>query len=355
MKKKVYIGFSGGVDSSLSAYLLKKEGYEVTGIYIDNLYPDTCAGQCSAVELSKAKDVAKQLDIKFESWDFKDLFNDEVITPFLEKYSSGLTPNPCIECNKLFKFGLFAKKAFEKGADYIATGHYAIVKNGHLYKGIDPKKDQSYFLNRVSSEVLERTIFPVGGMDKTEVREIANQIGLTNSNKKDSQKICFIKNTTLEQFLGETISTPTGDIIDTDTNEKVGEHEGIFKYTLGQRKGIKVGGVNKPYFVAKKDLKNNILYVANGRENKHLWKDSFVVNDFSFIHPKNYKKKFFLKAIIRYHSKEVPCKVTWAEENNLLKGTFKLKGKVWTPSVGQSLVLYRGNECLGGGEITEIL
>lgn len=355
MKKKVYIGFSGGVDSSVSAYLLKQQGFEVTGIYINNLYPESCAGQCQNEEITTAKEVAKYLDIQLEIWDFKDVFKESVIDKFIEKYSKGFTPNPCIECNKFFKFGLFAQRAFEKGADYISTGHYALTKNGKLYKGIDPTKDQSYFLNRVSSKVLDKTIFPIGKMTKKEVRVIADKIGLPNSKKKDSQKICFLKNTTLEQFLSQNISTKGGDILDMDTNKKIGEHQGILKYTLGQRKGIKIGGVEKPYFVAKQDLLNNILYVANGRENKHLWKDTFEVEDFSFINACNFKKKIFLKAVIRYHSKETPCKVSWENRNSTLKGTFKLNKRVWTPSIGQSLVIYRGKECLGGGEISKIV
>lgn len=355
MKKKVYIGFSGGVDSSVSAYLLKQQGFQVTGIYISNLYPESCAGQCSQEEITTAEKIAKYLDIPLEIWDFKDVFKESVIDKFIEKYSQGSTPNPCIECNKFFKFGLFAQKSFEQGADYISTGHYVQTKDGRLYKGIDPTKDQSYFLNRVSSIVLEKTIFPIGNMTKKEVRVLADEIGLPNSKKKDSQQICFLKNTTLDEFLSQNISTKSGDILDIDTNEKVGEHEGILKYTLGQRKGIKVGGVEEPYFVAKQDIEKNILYVANGRENKHLWKDTFQVDDFSFVHPKNSRKKFFLKAVIRYHSKEIPCRVSWKKSNGVLKGMFKLRKKVWTPSIGQSLVIYKGKECLGGGEITKIV
>lgn len=355
MKNKVYIGFSGGVDSSVSAYLLKEQGFDVKAVFIDSLSPRTCAGKCAQRDLKRARDVSKSLGIDLVVWNFRDLFKDEVIDKFLEDYSNGETPNPCIECNKLFKFGLFAKKAFEEGAEYIATGHYCIARNDRLYKGVDPNKDQSYFLNRVKSEVLERTMFPIGHMYKSEVREIAESIGLSNSKKRDSQEICFLQDTSLEEFLSKKLNSKKGEIRDTDSDEVVGEHDGIFKYTLGQRKGIKVGGSREPYFVSKKDVGKNILYVAKGREHPSLWKRVFVVEDFNFINSKNNGSRFFNKAVIRYHSKEVPVIVRWKKTGRGYKGVFHLRKKVWTPSVGQSLVLYKRDECLGGGKITEIL
>jgi len=355
MKKKVYIGFSGGVDSSVSAYLLKKQNYDVTAIFIDNLYTDTCAGQCMQKEIDIAKQVANSLDIPLHIWDFKDIFKDRVIDTFIDKYKTGSTPNPCIECNKIFKFGIFAQKSFDSGADYISTGHYCITKNGHLYKGIDPNKDQSYFLHDISSNVLEKTLFPVGNMNKEKVREIAKDIHLPNKEKKDSQKICFLKGTNVQDYLSTYIETKPGNILDTDTKQIVGTHEGIFNYTLGQRKGIKVGGLTQPYFVSGKDLNTNTLYVANSRNNPKLWKNKFIVNNFSFIHTSNSLRTEDLKAVIRYHSREVPTTVIWEKDNNVITGYFRLKDKVWTPSVGQSLVLYHKNECIGGGEISEII
>ena len=351
MKKKVYIGFSGGVDSSVAAYILKQKGFDVTAVFMTVIPKSTYAGECMTEELENAKTVAKFLDIPLITIDLKESFEEKVRKPFYQEYMSGRTPNPCIECNRLIKFGELANECLKLGADFVSTGHYAKVKNGKLFKAKDQSKDQTYFLNRVSSEILSKTIFPLANMKKEKVREIAERIGLPNFDKKDSQKICFLKGVKIEELF----NSKKGNIVDIDTKEIVGEHNGIYKYTIGQRQGVKIGGLKEPYFVAKKELDTNTLFVAKGRDNPYLWKDKFVVDDFNFIHKSNVLKTKRLKAVIRYHSKEVPASVHWNVKDDKYQGVFTLKKKLWAPSTGQSLVIYKGNECLGGGEISEIL
>ena len=351
MKKKVYIGFSGGVDSSVATYLLKEQGYNVTGIFMTNIAEDTYPGQCQLEELKNAKKVAEYLNIPLEVVNLQKNFDGKVKERFMREYLSGNTPNPCIECNKLIKFGDLAEECFNRGADLIATGHYAKTRKGKLLKAKDKSKDQTYFLNKVSSEILTKTLFPLENLTKDKVRKIAKEIGLPNFKKKDSQKICFLKGIKIEELF----ENKPGNIVDIDTEEIVGQHEGAYKYTIGQRGGIEIGGLDKPYFVAKKDIEKNILYVAKGRDNPALWKDEFIVEDFHFIHPDNILKMRRLKAVIRYHSEEITTSVSWVKENHIYKGEFKLKKKQWAPSTGQSLVIYRGKECIGGGEISTIL
>jgi tRNA-specific 2-thiouridylase len=342
MKNKVYIGFSGGVDSAVSALLLKKK-YDVKAVMFRNI-----PKQKSTTENEKlAKRVANHIDIPFEVVDFTKQFNNLVINPFLNSYSKGKTPNPCVKCNIQFKFGVFATWCFKNGADLIATGHYCNTKNGHLYKRSDSNKDQSYFLNGVSHNILEKTVFPVGNITKERVRRIAKRNHLPNESQRDSQEVCFIK-TNLKDYLDEHISSPQGDIVDIDSYEVVGIHDGIYSLTLGQRKGVNVGGVDKPYYVAKKDVDSNTIYVAKGKLNPTLWRDSFQLSNFNVIHPANKNISENLTGKVRYKSKEIPCTFDW-ENNKVI-----FKEKVWTPSLGQSIVIYKGNECIGGGEIEEI-
>jgi tRNA-specific 2-thiouridylase len=342
MKRKVFVGFSGGVDSSVSAYLLKKE-YDVTAVMFRNISDPDCFKPLE----QNARKVAQYLEIPFKVVDFTKEFQKLIINPFINSYEKGKTPNPCVTCNIEFKFGIFANWCFRNGADLIATGHYCQTKNGHLYKGKDRKKNQSYFLNGVSSEVLKKTLFPVGNLKKEKVREIAKENGLPNSSVRDSQEVCFI-NTNLQDFLSQYLDQKKGKIVDIDTEKVVGEHIGLHSLTLGQRRGIKVGGNDKPYFVAKKDIEKNIIYVAKGKLNPALWKSEFGLENLNVIHPDNYQVKKDLKGMVRYRSKEVPCEIDWNQ--NIVK----FKNKVWTPSVGQSIVVYKNNECIGGGKIKDI-
>jgi tRNA-specific 2-thiouridylase len=342
MKRKVFVGFSGGVDSSVSAHLLK-EKYDVTAVMFRNISNPACS---KPIE-ENAKKVAKYLDIPLKIVDFTVEFEKLVITPFINSYKEGKTPNPCVTCNIQFKFGKFAHWCFKNGADLIATGHYCITKNGHLYRGKDRKKDQSYFLNGVSSTILKKTLFPVGNLQKEDVRKIAIEQNLPNKSRHDSQEVCFI-NTSLENYLQKYINFEKGDIVDIDTGEVLGQHNGLHSFTLGQRKGIKIGGSNKPYFVAKKDTKTNSIYVAKGKLNPALWKDTFELENFNVIHPDNKGIKEDLTGMVRYRSTAVPCSFDWNSN------TVRFSKKIWTPSVGQSLVIYKNDECIGGGVIKNI-
>jgi tRNA-specific 2-thiouridylase len=342
MKRKVFIGFSGGVDSSVSAFLLKKK-YDVTAVMFRNIADP----QCSQPIEENAKNVAEYLDIPLKIVDFTEEFESLVIEPFINSYEKGKTPNPCVTCNIQFKFDKFANWCLENGADLIATGHYCQTKNGHLYKGKDQKKDQSYFLNGISSEILEKTLFPVGKYTKEKVRKIAEKEGLPNKSRRDSQEVCFIDND-LEKYLKEHLKPQRGEIVDIDSGEVMGEHRGIHSLTLGQRRGIRIGGSDKPYFVAKKDVDKNIIYIAKGKLNPALWKSLFKLKDFNTIHPENKGVNKSLSGMVRYRSQHIPCNIDW--DTNLVE----FKEKVWTPSIGQSIVIYKGKECIGGGEIEDI-
>jgi len=342
MKRKVFVGFSGGVDSAVSAYLLKKK-YNVTAVMFRNLSNEACYKPLE----ENAKKVAQYIGVPFKVVDLSKEFKDLIINPFITSYEEGLTPNPCVLCNIQFKFDRFSNWCFENGADLIATGHYCKTKNGYLFKGKDRNKDQSYFLSGISSTVLEKTVFPVGNISKEMVRRIAKRKGLPNQSRKDSQEVCFI-DTTLEKYLNTNIEQKEGDIIDIDTNKIVGKHTGIHSLTLGQRKGIRIGGSKEPYFVAEKKIEKNIIYIAKGKLNPRLWKQNFELEDINIIHSKNIGIQNGLTAKVRYGSPEIPCSINWTEKS------IELKKKVWTPSIGQQLVIYKSNECIGGGMIKNI-
>ncbi|MDD3474966.1 MAG: tRNA 2-thiouridine(34) synthase MnmA [Candidatus Dojkabacteria bacterium] len=342
MKRKVFVGFSGGVDSSVSAYLLKRK-YDVTAVMFRNLSNPDCY---TSLE-ENAKKVAEHIGIPFKVVDLSNEFQNLIIDPFINSYKNGATPNPCVLCNIQFKFDRFANWCFENGADFIATGHYCKTKNSHLYKGKDEKKDQSYFLSGISSQVLEKTIFPIGNFTKEKVRNIAKRKALPNQSQRDSQEVCFI-NTNLNDFLNTNIEQREGNVVDIGTNKVVGKHSGIHSLTLGQRKGIHIGGSNEPYFVAKKDIDKNIIYVAKGKLNPSLWKQKFELENINIINQKNNGIIKGLTAKVRYRATEIPCTIDWNTNN------VELKEKVWTPSVGQQLVIYKGNECIGGGMIKNI-
>ncbi|MCD4756405.1 tRNA 2-thiouridine(34) synthase MnmA [bacterium] len=342
MKKKVFVGFSGGVDSAVSAFLLTKK-YDVTAVMFRNTHNE----QCNKVAEEEAKSIAKHIGIPLEIVDFQENFEKSVISPFIKSYKEGKTPNPCVNCNIKFKFGIFANWCFDNGADLIATGHYCKTKDGKLFRGRDRGKDQSYFLSGISEDILRRTIFPIGNMTKEMVRKQAQSLSLPNMSKKDSQEVCFI-DTSLSEYLDEHIINKEGDIIDIDTKEVVGRHSGIHSLTLGQRRGILVGGSDLPYFVAKKDISTNTIFVAKGKYNPYLWKDTFILKDFSFINKENINITKGLTGVVRYRARGSRCSVDWDSK------TIVFKGKVWTPSIGQSLVLYKRQECIGGGVIKEI-
>ena len=356
--KKVVIGMSGGVDSSVAALLLKKQGYQVIGLFmrnwdssINNDYlgnPNLDHSICPQEEdYNDAKSVCEKLDIPLHRVDFVKEYWDYVFTYFLDELKKGRTPNPDVMCNKYIKFDLFIQEALKLGADYIATGHYARIKNGKLLRAVDLNKDQSYFLAYVSREKFANVLFPIGELEKPMVRKIALENGLVTAKKKDSTGICFIGERNFTQFLENYLPNQPGDIIDIDTKEKVGEHIGLMYYTIGQRRGLHLGGHHEKSYVALKDLEHNILYVASGDENRCLYSNRAIIEEFNFLtdeRPKECTCKF------RYRSHDVDIQVKYLE-NGDLELTYD-RAKAVTP--GQFCCLYQGDLCLGGGIIKEV-
>ena len=355
--KTVVIGMSGGVDSSVAAYLLKKEGYNVIGLFMrnwdsvinndylgnPNLDNDICPQE---VDYNDAVEVCKKLDIPLHRVDFVKEYWDNVFTYFLDELNKGRTPNPDVMCNKYIKFDAFFKKAKELGADYIATGHYARVIDGKLCKAVDDNKDQSYFLAYVDKNKFKEVLFPIGELTKPEVRKIAVELDLVTARKKDSTGICFIGERNFRNFLKNYLPNMPGDIVDIETKEVLGKHIGLMYYTLGQRRGLNLGGNELKHYVCEKDLKNNILYVANGDENKYLFTTSALIENFNFLtddRPSQCNCKF------RYRQKDVLVNVEYLEDN-MIKVSYT-NVKAVTP--GQFCVLYDNDVCLGGGIIKE--
>ena len=357
--KKVVIGMSGGVDSSVAALLLKQQGYEVIGLFMRNWdsfidgetegAPTTKEGICpQEVDYNDAKKVCDKLGIKLYRKDFVKEYWDYVFTYFLDELKKGRTPNPDIMCNKYIKFDMFAKKAKELGADYIATGHYARIKDGKLLRGIDDNKDQTYFLSQVSKEQLKNVLFPIGDLIKPDVRKIAEEYELITANKKDSTGICFIGERNFTDFLKNYLPNQFGDIIDIETNKKIGEHIGLMHYTIGQRKGLNIGGSSDRLFVVGKDLNKNILYVCLSGNNDYLISDSCIVEEVNWLEDKKIDK---CTAKFRYRQKDNDVSLKWLDDGNILV-SYPQGVKSVTP--GQACVFYLGDECLGGGIIKEV-
>ena len=260
MGKTVYVGMSGGVDSSVSALLLKEQGYNVVGVYMKNWSRDLPGMKCPwAEDLADAKRVAVKLGIDFKVFDFEKEYHDKVVDYMLAEFKAGRTPNPDIMCNQEIKFKLFYEVSMEQGADFIATGHYARVKDGKLLRAADENKDQTYFLYRISEEALSHTLFPIGDMLKPDVKKLAAEKGLHNAYRKESMGVCFVGDVGMDDFLKEYFPVTPGDIIDAETGEKLGVHEGAVFYTIGQRHGLNIGG-GLPYYVVSKDMDKNIIF-----------------------------------------------------------------------------------------------
>ena len=356
--KKVVIGISGGVDSSVAALLLKEQGYDVIGLFmrnwdssINNDYlgnPDLNNDICpQEKDYNDALEVCKKLDIPLHRIDFVKEYWDYVFTYFLDELKKGRTPNPDVMCNKYIKFDLFVKEAKKLGADYIATGHYAKVIDGQLYKASDKNKDQSYFLAYVNKDVFKDVIFPLQDLTKPEIRKIASDKGLVTAKKKDSTGICFIGERNFTKFLENYLPNIPGKIVNIETNDVVGEHIGLMYYTLGQRRGLNLGGFKDKSYVAKKDLENNILYIATGDENKYLYSKEAIIEDFNFLTDKRITD---CTCKFRYRQPDIKCHVEYLE-NNKIKVTYD-NAKAVTP--GQFCVLYDGDLCLGGGIIEKV-
>ena len=356
--KKVIVGVSGGVDSSVALILLKEQGYDVEGLFMrnwDSLVNNDINGNptldneiCTQEQdYNDAKAVCDKLGVKLHRVDFVKEYWDYVFTYFLDELKKGRTPNPDVMCNKYIKFDLFIKEAKKFGADYIATGHYARIIDGDLYKAIDSNKDQSYFLAQLSREQLKNVLFPLGELTKDKVREIARKHDLVTSDKKDSTGICFIGERNFKNFLSNYLPNQSGDIVNIESNEILGKHIGLMYYTIGQRRGLDVGGTKDKLFVVGKDLNKNILYVCEGENNKYLYSDSCII-DTVVLNTNNEIGECSAK--FRYRSKDVPVSIKKLENGEILVQYEGVKGV--TP--GQVCVLYDGDKCLGSGIIKEV-
>ena len=359
MKKKVVIGMSGGVDSSVAAIKLLKQGYDVIGLFMRNWdsfadgeldgAPTTSEGICpQEVDYNDAKKVCDKLGIPLYRKDFIKEYWDYVFTYFLDELKKGRTPNPDIMCNKYIKFDSFVKEAMKLGADYIATGHYARIKDGKLLRAIDDNKDQTYFLSQVSKEQLSHVLFPIGDMIKPDVRKIAEKYDLLTAHKKDSTGICFIGERNFSTFLKNYLPNTPGDIVNIETNEIVGKHIGLMYYTIGQRRGLDIGGTVSRMFVVGKDLKKNILYICIGEDNDYLISTSCIIDNVNYL---GNEKVFDCVAKFRYRQSDIPVKLEWLDNGEIL---VKYEQGVKSVTPGQACVLYDKEVCLGGGIIKEV-
>ncbi|MDE2081312.1 MAG: tRNA 2-thiouridine(34) synthase MnmA [Burkholderiales bacterium] len=357
-RQRVVVGLSGGVDSAVSAWLLKQQGFEVVGLFMKNWDDDDDSAYCASnIDFVDAAAVADVIGIEIEHVNFAAEYKDRVFAAFLREYAAGRTPNPDVLCNAEIKFKAFLDHALRLGADRIATGHYARVRERggrfELLKGLDPAKDQSYFLHRLNQAQLGRTLFPVGALHKTEVRRLAAEIGLPNAKKKDSTGICFIGERPFREFLQRYLRHAPGPMLD-EHGHTLGRHLGLSFYTRGQRQGLGIGGVREgggahaPWYVAHKDLARNALLVVQGHDHPGLLSPWLVADDLSWVagEPPAAAR---LAAKTRYRQPDAPCRV------GLQAGTLRLDfdAAQWAVTPGQSAVLYDGEVCLGGGVIAQ--
>ncbi len=351
-KKTVFVGMSGGVDSSVSAALLKQQGYHVVGVYMKNWSRDLPGMKCPwADDLADAKRIAVKLDIDFKLFDFEKEYKQKVVDYMLEEFKKGRTPNPDIMCNQEIKFKLFYDIAREQGADYIATGHYAKTDGKNLLRAKDENKDQTYFLYRISKDAIAHTIFPLGNMLKPDVKKLAAEFGFHNAYKKESMGVCFVGEVGIKDFLKEYIKEKAGPIVDADTGEELGTHEGAIFYTIGQRHGLNIGG-GLPYYVTGKDIEKNIVYVSKNLNNKELWTKELKLEDVLLrgMPSKNVMVR------LRHRAPLIPATITVSDIKNTanISATLKFEQEIKAPAAGQSAVIYDGKNaeiCLGGGII----
>lgn len=354
---RVVVGMSGGVDSSVTALLLKQQGYDVIGVFMKNWDDTDENGVCTATEDYKdVALVANKIGIPYYSINFEKEYWDKVFQYFLDEYKKGRTPNPDVMCNKEIKFKAFLDYAMSLGAEYVATGHYARVRRDedgttHMLRGLDSNKDQTYFLNQLSQEQLSKVMFPIGEMDKSEVRKIAEEAGLATAKKKDSTGICFIGEKDFKDFLMNYLPAQPGNMV-TEDGEIMGQHDGLMYYTIGQRKGLGIGGTgqsNEPWFVIGKNIENNELIVGQGFTHPQLYATHLEASEFTFTIDKEFPETFKCTAKFRYRQKDVGVTVHLDKEDNTAVVEFDEPARAITP--GQAIVLYDGDECLGGGTI----
>ena len=356
MNKTVVVGMSGGVDSSVSAHLLKEQGYKVIGLFMKNWQNEPGEVCTSEIDFDDASNVCDLLNIPLHKANFSDEYWDNVFKEFLSEHKKGRTPNPDILCNREIKFKSFLDYAFTIGADYIATGHYAALEKNdygtNLCRAKDINKDQTYFLHEVNSKQFEKCIFPLSNLYKSEVRKIAKDIGLNNSDKKDSVGICFVGEKNLKDFLGRFIDLGKGLIID-EFGNKIGKHDGATLYTKGQRQGLKIGGVKGkeelPWYVFDKDINKNEIYVCQGLENDLLFDNGLIVDHMSWVNDFNFK--YPKECMLQVRHQHIPVECVINKNNNHFKVEFS--NKIRGVASGQSAVFYDDNICLGGGIITD--
>jgi tRNA-specific 2-thiouridylase len=352
----VIVGMSGGVDSSVSALLLKQQGYKVIGLFMKNWDEIDEDGRCSASEdYDDVARVCEQIGIPYYAINFVNEYREHVFAEFLEEYKAGHTPNPDILCNREIKFKRFLQKAIDLGADFLATGHYCQSSfdgnQFHLERGTDANKDQSYFLYAISQEALAKTIFPIGHLPKSEVRNLAAAAGLATAKKKDSVGICFIGKKRFPEFIERYLEGIKGPIITVD-GEIVGEHQGLAKYTLGQRKGMGIGGAGDAWFVVGKDTKKNQLLVAQGEDHSALYSSGLTADTLTWIAGPPVELPFRCTAKIRYRQEDQPCTIV-SIEAGIATVVFDQPQRAITPR--QSAVFYSGNRAIGGGMIIRAL
>ena len=352
---RVVVGMSGGVDSSVAALLLKEQGYDVIGIFMKNWDDTDENGVCTATEdFNDVIRVCNQIGIPYYAVNFEKEYWDKVFTYFLDEYKAGRTPNPDVMCNKEIKFKAFLEHALKLGADYLATGHYAQVKeiDGEvkLLRGKDENKDQTYFLNQLSQDQIKRVMFPIGHLEKSKVREIAQEAGLATAGKKDSTGICFIGERNFKEFLSQYLPAQPGNM-ETLDGEVKGRHDGLMYYTIGQRHGLGIGGSGDPWFVIGKDLKRNVLYVGQGFDNDYLYSDEIIATNINWVSDREKAQSFTCTAKFRYRQPDHGVTVHLMEDNQV-RVVFDQPIRAVTP--GQAVVFYQGEECLGGGTIDQI-
>lgn len=345
---RVFVGMSGGVDSSVTAALLVEQGHEVTGVYMKNWTQDMPGMACPwADDVADAKRVAVQLGIDFEVFDFQTEYKQQVVDAMVAEYQAGRTPNPDVLCNQEVKFRLFLDVARQRGAEMIATGHYAQTQDGKLLMAADAVKDQTYFLYRVESSALSQALFPLGGVTKAEVRQLAQERNLWTATKKESMGICFVGQVGIREFLEQYIDLVPGDIVDRKTGLVLAQHESAVLYTIGQRHGLDIGG-GLPYYVVDKDINKNIVYVSQDLNDEAMWREVITITDVHWITDAPGSNDE-LHVRLRHRGQLLPLK---SIEVDGLRATLRLEKAERAVAAGQSAVLYRGKEVLGGGIVS---